>query len=171
MLILVFLFGQMVSSSNHNVEQYDRKLKKATDICRSSKRNLVEEKVASARLAEEYKFLKQELAQSEDNLAKTLGEKASFETEMEAQMKRLWESRSDWVRREWKRVTESLLAKFSNRFKNLLRYFDDVKRTHDIALWISQVKGTLECVMIMKEKKGVAVPSEELERLEKDLAD
>lgn len=79
MLTLVF-FGQMVSSSNHIIEQYDRKLKKVIGICRASKKDLAEEKATSARLAEECKVLKQELAWYEDNLAKTVGEKASLET-------------------------------------------------------------------------------------------
>lgn len=93
-------FGQSVSAMNHLVLQYDCKLKRAAVICKEVsdlRKSLAAEQATSAKLAEECAALKQSLAHAEDNLALAAGENVSLEVEKEHQMKRLGESRTDWV--------------------------------------------------------------------------
>lgn len=135
------------------------------------------ERVTSAILAKDYKASKQEvvqlrdeLARAEENLAKIFGEKASLETKMESQMKRLRVTRSDWVRRDRKRAMESLISKYADCFGKIRRYREDTKKSYDVALMLSQISRTIGCLKFMRDDQGVAISPEEFERLDDDMA-
>lgn len=52
-------------------------------------------------------------------------------------------------------MRENLITKYADRFGKVRRHLEDVKRTNKVALWLSQISGTIGCMQVMRDEKGV----------------